>query len=109
MAALVGQHPDLDLGRGGHLDRRRAERLRITPIATVDRRDLAVVRPKHVPAFEWFDGWAGTDGRDRLEPTLLRSAGLGRAGATWGLGQMGNVSSVNTAARRECGGTSSAS
>lgn len=52
MAELVGQYANLDLGAADASIVALAERLGINRIATVDRRDFAVVRPKHVPAFE---------------------------------------------------------
>lgn len=52
MAELVEQYADLPLGGADASVVALAERLRVTRIATVDRRDFAVVRPKHVPAFD---------------------------------------------------------
>jgi len=52
MAELVGQYADLDLGAADASIVAIAERMGISQIATVDRRDFSVVRPKHIPAFE---------------------------------------------------------
>jgi predicted nucleic acid-binding protein len=52
MAELVGQYANLDLGAADASIVAVAERMGISRIATVDRRDFTVVRPKHVPAFE---------------------------------------------------------
>jgi hypothetical protein len=52
MAELVGQYANLDLGAADASVVALAERLGVTTIATVDRRDFSVVRPKHVAAFE---------------------------------------------------------
>ena len=52
MADLVGQYADLPLGAADASVVALAERLGVTRIATVDRRDFSVVRPKHVTAFE---------------------------------------------------------
>lgn len=52
MAELVGQYANLDLGAADASIVALAERLGVSTIATVDRRDFSIVRPKHVPAFE---------------------------------------------------------
>ena len=52
MAELVGQYANLDLGAADASIVAIAERMGISQIATVDRRDFSVVRPKHIPAFE---------------------------------------------------------
>ena len=52
MAELVEQYGDLPLGAADASVVALAERLGVTRIATVDRRDFAVVRPRHVAAFE---------------------------------------------------------
>jgi predicted nucleic acid-binding protein len=52
MADLVGQYASLPLGAADASVVAIAERLGVTRIATVDRRDFTVVRPRHVPAFE---------------------------------------------------------
>lgn len=52
MADLVDQYASLPLGAADASGVAIAERLGITRIATVDRRDFTVVRPRHVPAFE---------------------------------------------------------
>jgi predicted nucleic acid-binding protein len=52
MAELVEQYADLPLGAVDASIIAIAERLGVTRIATVDRRDFAVVRPRHVGAFE---------------------------------------------------------
>jgi predicted nucleic acid-binding protein len=52
MADLVEQYDDLPLGAADASVVALAERLGVTRIATVDRRDFAVVRPRHVDAFE---------------------------------------------------------
>ncbi len=51
-AALIDQYADLDLGLVDASVVAVAERLGITTIASIDRRDLLVVRPNHVAAFE---------------------------------------------------------
>jgi predicted nucleic acid-binding protein len=51
-AVLVETYADLRLGMVDAAVVATAERLGITTIATVDRRDLSVVRPSHVAAFE---------------------------------------------------------
>ncbi len=50
-AALIDQYADLDLGLVDASVVAVAERLGITTIASIDRRDLLVVRPAHVDAF----------------------------------------------------------
>ena len=52
MAELVGQYANLDLGAADASVVALAERHGVTRIATVDRRDFSIVRPKHVAAFE---------------------------------------------------------
>ena len=52
MAELVGQYANLDLGAADASIVALAERLGVSTIATVDRRDFSVVRPKHVAAFD---------------------------------------------------------
>jgi predicted nucleic acid-binding protein len=52
MADLVKQYADLPLGAADASVVALAERLGVARIATVDRRDFAVVRPRHVDAFE---------------------------------------------------------
>lgn len=52
MAELVAQYANLDLGAADASVVALAERHNITRIATVDRRDFSIVRPKHVDAFE---------------------------------------------------------
>ncbi len=52
MAELVEQYHDLPLGAADASIVALAERLGVTAIATVDRRDFGVVRPRHVRAFE---------------------------------------------------------
>lgn len=52
MADLVGQYASLPLGGADASVVAIAERLGVTRIATVDRRDFTVVRPRHLPAFE---------------------------------------------------------
>jgi uncharacterized protein len=54
MAELVRQHADLTKSGLGGADASivaLAERLRITEVATVDRRHFSVVRPAHCAAF----------------------------------------------------------
>ena len=51
-AELVGRHRDLPLGTVDGSVVATAERLRITKIATFDRRHFSVVRPAHTDAFE---------------------------------------------------------
>ena len=51
-AVLVETYADLRLGTVDAAVVAIAERLGITTIATVDRRDFLVVRPRHVAAFE---------------------------------------------------------
>jgi uncharacterized protein len=50
--ALIRQYADLGLGLVDASVVAIAERLRITTIATLDRRDFAVVRPAHIAAFD---------------------------------------------------------
>lgn len=50
-AVLVVQYGDLPLGGTDALVIAVAERLGVSTIATLDRRHFAVVRPRHVPAF----------------------------------------------------------
>jgi predicted nucleic acid-binding protein len=52
MAALVRRYADLPLGAVDASVVAVAERLKITQVATLDRRHFTVVRPEHVPAFE---------------------------------------------------------
>ena len=52
MAELVGRYANLDLGAADASIVAIAERLGVSTIATVDRRDFSIVRPKHVAAFE---------------------------------------------------------
>lgn len=52
MAELVGQYANLDLGAADASIIAIAERLGVSTIATVDRRDFSIVRPKHIAAFE---------------------------------------------------------
>ena len=52
MAELVWQYRDLPLGAADASIVALAERLAVTAIATVDRRDFRVVRPRHVDEFE---------------------------------------------------------
>lgn len=51
MAELVAQYHDLPLGTVDASVIATAERLRVTEIATVDRRHFTVVRPAHTEAF----------------------------------------------------------
>jgi uncharacterized protein len=51
MADLVAQYRDLPLGTTDASVVTIAERLGSVEIATLDRRDFTVVRPRHVPAF----------------------------------------------------------
>jgi uncharacterized protein len=51
MAELVRQYADLPLGGTDACVIAVAERLRVSEIATVDRRHFTVVRPRHVEAF----------------------------------------------------------
>lgn len=50
MAQLVLKYHDLPLGTTDASVVAVAERLKITDVATLDRRDFAVVRPRHVAA-----------------------------------------------------------
>lgn len=52
MAELVWQYRDLPLGAADASIVAPAEQLGVTAIATVDRRDFGIVRPRHVDAFE---------------------------------------------------------
>jgi predicted nucleic acid-binding protein len=52
IAELVSQHRDLPLGTVDGSLVAAAERLRITKIATLDRRHFSIVRPTHIDAFE---------------------------------------------------------
>lgn len=52
IAGLVSTYRDLPLGTVDASVVAAAERLRLTQIATLDRRDFAIVRPTHVDAFE---------------------------------------------------------
>ena len=52
MSDLVEQYHDLPLGAADASIVALAERLGLSTIATVDRRDFRVVRPRHVGAFE---------------------------------------------------------
>jgi uncharacterized protein len=52
IAELVAEYRDLPVGTVDASVVAAAERLRITTIATLDRRDFSVVRPAHVPVFE---------------------------------------------------------
>lgn len=52
IAELVADHRDLPLGTVDASVVAAAERLDIETIATLDRRHFAVVRPRHVPAFQ---------------------------------------------------------
>ena len=51
MAERVGQYANLDLGAADASIVALAERLGVSTIATVDRRDFSIVRPKHIAAF----------------------------------------------------------
>lgn len=52
VAGLVGDYADLGLGVVDASIVAVAERLRITTVATLDRRHFSVVRPAHLDAFE---------------------------------------------------------
>ena len=52
IAKLVSQYRDLPLGTVDGSVVAAAERLRITEIATLDRRHFSIVRPTHTDAFE---------------------------------------------------------
>jgi len=52
IAKLVSQYRDLQLGTVDGSVVAAAERLRITEIATLDRRHFSIVRPTHTDAFE---------------------------------------------------------
>ena len=49
---LMDQYADADLGFVDASITAIAERLRVSRIYTLDRRDFVLVRPRHVPAFE---------------------------------------------------------
>jgi len=49
-AELVEQYADLPLGGTDACVVALAERLNVAEVATIDRRDFSVVRPRHVPA-----------------------------------------------------------
>lgn len=51
MAELVDQYGDLPLGTTDAAVIALAERLRVSEVATLDRRHFTVVRPRHVAAF----------------------------------------------------------
>ena len=51
-AELIARYVDLDLGLIDAAVVAVAERLSITTLASIDRRDLLVVRPSHCDAFE---------------------------------------------------------
>lgn len=51
VAELVWAYRDLDLGTVDASVVAAAERLGVVDVATLDRRDFAVVRPKHAPRF----------------------------------------------------------
>jgi len=52
IAELTARYGDLPLGTVDASVVAVAERLRISTVATLDRRHFSVVRPSHVPAFE---------------------------------------------------------
>ncbi len=52
MAELVEQYHDLPLGAADASIVAIAERLGVSRLATVDRKDFTAVRPRHVAAFE---------------------------------------------------------
>lgn len=52
IAGLVATYRDLPLGTTDAAVVAAAERLKVTTIATLDRRHFTVVRPSHVEAFE---------------------------------------------------------
>jgi predicted nucleic acid-binding protein len=52
IAELVWTYRDLPLGTVDASVVAAAERLRVTQVATLDRRHFSVVRPAHVPAFD---------------------------------------------------------
>lgn len=54
IAELVSQYRDLPLGSVDASVIATAERLKITQIATLDRRHFSIVRPTHTPSFELF-------------------------------------------------------
>jgi uncharacterized protein len=51
MAQLIRQYPDLDLDAADTSIVALAERLGLDTVATIDRRDFAVIRPAHLGAF----------------------------------------------------------
>ena len=51
MSGLVRQYADPPARRHGRLGGRICERLGIVTVATVNLRDFAAVRPRHIPAF----------------------------------------------------------
>ena len=51
MAELVEQYQHLPLGTSDASVVAVAERRRVTEVATLDRKDFSVVRPRHVHAF----------------------------------------------------------
>ncbi len=51
MAELVEQYANLPLGTADASVVAIAERLDVAEVATLDRKDFSVVRPRHVPAF----------------------------------------------------------
>src|SRR5207245_10312365 len=63
IAELVARYGDLPLGTVDASLVAAAERMDIKAIATLDRRDFAVVRPKHVTAFELLPLVADTRSR----------------------------------------------
>jgi uncharacterized protein len=52
IAELVARYNDLPLGAVDASVVAAAERLRVTQVATIDRRHFSVVRPRHTPTFE---------------------------------------------------------
>ena len=52
IAELVAEYRDLPLGTVDASVVATAERLRVTQLATLDRRQFTVVRPVHAPSFE---------------------------------------------------------
>ncbi|MGI8882295.1 MAG: hypothetical protein ACR2KJ_17640 [Jatrophihabitans sp.] len=51
MSELVDQHGDLPLGTTDAAVVAVAERLSVSEVATLDRRHLSIVRPRHVATF----------------------------------------------------------
>ncbi|GAA1717867.1 PIN domain-containing protein [Fodinicola feengrottensis] len=51
-AELVQQYEDLPLGAADACVVAVAERLKVTKIATLDKRHFTIVRPKHIKTFE---------------------------------------------------------